>query len=221
MVLYTAGQTAVPRLAVGFRMGEMMNVPATLQPPQAPAGPPKEEPLYEVVNGRKVELPPMSIYAIWIASRLQNRLGPFAERHGLGTVVTEALFILDPVRDLRRRPDLAFVSAGRWPLDRLLPETGDWEMVPDLAVEVVSPNDLFENVLGKVREYFRHGVRQVWVVAPVSQEIHVYDSPTSPRVLTPADELDGGPLLPGLRLPVGSLFQRQPQAAPPAPPAAS
>ena len=190
-----------------------MNALATLEPSAAAVGPAKEEPLYEVINGQKVELPPMSIYAAWIASRLQNRIGTFAETHGLGTVVTEGLFILDPVKDLRRRPDVAFVSAANWPLDRPLPETGDWEMVPDLAVEVVSPNDAFQDVLAKMREYFRQGVKQVWIVLPVDREIYLYDSPKELRILTAADELDGGTLLPGLHLSVGSLFQRQPQTA--------
>src|SRR5437867_13072065 len=129
-----------------------MNSIATLEPPVAPAIPRPEEPLYEIVNGQKVELPPTSIYAGWVASRLGHRLGPHAETHGLGTVVTEALFILDPVRDIRRRPDVAFVSAETWPLDRLLPESGDWEVIPDLAVELVSPNDLFEDVLARMQE---------------------------------------------------------------------
>ncbi len=54
-----------------------------------------DDALYEVVNGQRVELPPMSIYAVWIGYRLQARLAPFAEAKKLGTVVTEALFILD------------------------------------------------------------------------------------------------------------------------------
>ena len=191
-----------------------MHATATLDPAVAPVGPAKEEPLYEFVNGQKVELPPGSIYASWVASRLQLRMGPLAESHGLGTVVSEGLFILDPVKNLRRRPDVAFVSAANWPLDRPLPETGDWEMVPDLAVEVVSPNDVFQDVLSKMREYFRLGVKQVWIVLPVDREIYVYDSPKNPRVLSAADELDGGALLPGLRLPVASLFQRQHQTVP-------
>ncbi len=59
------------------------------------ARPADEEPLYEIVNGQHVELPAMSAYATWIASRLDHRLGPFAEDHALGTVVTEMLFVLD------------------------------------------------------------------------------------------------------------------------------
>lgn len=187
-----------------------MNAIATLQPPATAAGPAPEEPLYEIVNGQTVELPPMSIYSTRVAGKLFSRLDVHTESHALGTAVIEGLFILDPVRNLRRRPDVAFVSAAKWPLDRLLPETGDWRIVPDLAVEVVSPNDVFQEVLGKMREYFNTGVSQVWIVLPMDHEIYVYDSPTNPRVLTAADELDGGALLPGLRLAVGSLFQGQP-----------
>jgi Uma2 family endonuclease len=194
----------------------MMNALATLQPPAPPARSVKEEPLYEVVNGQKVELPPMSIYACRIASKLQTFLEVHAAAHGLGQAVTEALFILDAEQNLRRRPDVAFVSAAKWPLDRPIPETGDWEIIPDLAIEVVSPNDLFEEVYAKMEEYFRLGVQEVWIVLPRSRLVQVYRSPTNPRVLTTADELTGDPLLPGLRLPVASLFQPQPQAAPPA-----
>jgi Uma2 family endonuclease len=196
----------------------MMHTIATVDPSAAAAGPAKDEPLYEVVNGQKVELPPMSIYAAWIASRIDRRLGSHAETHGLGTVIVEGVFILDPAKDLRRRPDVAFVSAEKWPLDRSIPESGDWELIPDLAVEVVSPNDAFQDVLAKMREYFRLGVKQVWIVLPVDREIYVYDSPRDLRILTAADELDGGALIPGLRLSIGSLFQRQPQTVPTEPP---
>ena len=117
-----------------------MNALATLPPPLVTVSPPPEEPVYEIVNGQKVELPPMSIYATRIAGKLYARLDVHAESHALVTAVMEGLFILDPVIDLRRRPDVAFVTAAKWPVDRPLPESGDWEMVPDLAVEVVSPN---------------------------------------------------------------------------------
>lgn len=198
-----------------------MNAIATLQPPAAAVEPAPEEPLYEIVNGQKVELPPMRIYSTRVAGKLHTRLDTHAESYALGTAVMEGLFILDAVQDIRRRPDVAFVSAAKWPLDRLLPESGDWQIVPDLAVEVVSPNDVFQDVLSKMREYFHVGVSQVWIVLPTDHEIYVYDSPTNPRVLTAADELDGGALLPGLRLAVGSLFQRQPPPSPATPPASA
>jgi Uma2 family endonuclease len=165
--------------------------------------------LYEVVNGQRVELPPMSIQATWLASRLQNRLGPFVEEHGLGTAVTEALFILDQTADLRRRPDVAFVSTKRWPANLDIPAKGDWLVVPDLAVEVVSPNDTVDQVLGKVDEYFRYGVSQVWVIIPSVSQIYAYDSPTQVRIFTTGDDLEGGALLPDFRLNLADLFKKQ------------
>src|SRR5262249_28427013 len=86
-----------------------------LSAPPAPPGaalPPslQDAPLYEIVDGQRVELPPMSSFAGWVASRLDQRLGPFADNEGLGTVVTETLFLLDARRNLRRRPDVAFLS---------------------------------------------------------------------------------------------------------------
>ena len=168
-----------------------------------------EEPLYEVDNGERVELPPMSAYASWINTRLGCQLFPFVETHALGTVVLEMLFILDPERDLRRRPDIAFVSSERWPLGQEIPETGDWAVIPDLAVEVVSPNDLFKDVFAKMREYFQMGVRQVWIILPEEKEVYVYNSQKDVRILGSSDQLDGGTLLPGFRLPVGTLFTRE------------
>jgi Uma2 family endonuclease len=170
--------------------------------------PTQDEPLYEIVDGQRVDLPPMSAYATLIASRLHVRLSLYTEEQALGTAVMEMLFILDAARDLRRRPDVAFVSAARWPLNQEVPETGDWEVVPDLAVEVLSPNDVFKDVLAKLREYFQYGVQVVWVVSPEERQVYVYESPTQVRILAATDDLTGDALLPGLRLPLAPLFPR-------------
>ena len=168
----------------------------------------QDEPLYEIVGGQRVDLQPMSVYTAWLASRLHGQLWPYVEEHGFGTCVMEMLFILDAERNLRRRPDVAFVSADRWPLDREFPVTGDWDVVPDLAVEVISPNDIFKDVLAKLHEYFQYGVQLVWTVVPEAQQVYVYDSPTQVRILTVRDTLTGSKILPDFRLPLASLFQR-------------
>jgi Uma2 family endonuclease len=185
-----------------------MSSPILIASENEVALPVQDEPLYEMVNGQRVDLQPMSAYTMWLASRLQGRLWPHVEENLLGTSVIEMLFILDAEHDLRRRPDVAFVSAERWPLDRALPRTGDWAVAPNLAVEVISPNDVFKDVLAKLREYFRYGVQLVWVIAPEAQQIYVYDSPTQVRILTVRDELTGGEVLPGFRMPLASFFQR-------------
>jgi Uma2 family endonuclease len=187
---------------------------ATLDPPVAAPTWVRENSLYEIINGQKMELPSMGVYASWIAKRLAFFLDAVVDAGRLGTVVIETLFILDNVRDIRRRPDVAFVSAMKWPVGQLLPEVGDWDIVPDLAVEVVSPNDVFQEVLKKMEEYFRLGIGQVWIVIPSQRQIYVYESPTKPTVFGADQELDGGTLLPGLRLPVGSLFGQSSESAP-------
>jgi Uma2 family endonuclease len=176
-------------------------------PEPRPVSPIQDDTLYEVVRGQRVELV-MSIYSLWVASRLHTRLGSFVDGQRLGRVVIEGLFILDEMEDLRRRPDVAYVSAERWALDRLLPEVGDWVMVPDLAVEVTSPTDTLQAVLAKLEEYFQHGVKQAWLVVPNVRQLYVYDSPTRGRILSDADTLENT-VVPGFTLKVGELFQAE------------
>lgn len=188
---------------------------ALAEPTTSPPAPPApEDPLYEIVNGVRVELPPTGIYANLIASRIDRKMAAFVDEHRLGTVVTETLLILDREADLRRRPDVAFVDADRWPLDREVPETGDWDVVPTLAVEVISPHDLAGDVERKLVEYFTHGVRAVWVVHPEHRRVYCHSSLTDTKPLLETDTLDGGHLLPGFTMSLESLFRRTTGAAP-------
>ena len=110
---------------------------------------------------------------------------------------------------------MAFVSVERWPTDRPDdPGTAVWDVVPDLAVEVTSPNDRAEDQRGKVLEYFEAGVRLVWVVYPTHRLIDVYEAPDRVRVLAGAAELDGGEVVPGFRVGLATLFGPAPLARP-------
>jgi Uma2 family endonuclease len=174
----------------------------------------KEEPLYEIVNGQRVELPPMSAFAGLIASELHVSLGAHARTVGCGRAFTEVLLRLPLQKDRNRRPDVAYVSYERWPRDRPIPKSDNaWAVAPDLAIEVVSPNDFAEELLEKVQEYFLAGAKQVWVVYPILGMIQVYESLARIRVLTRADELDGGSVLPGFRLPLAQLFPEEADAS--------
>lgn len=160
--------------------------------------------VFEVVDGVIVEKQ-MSAESTWVAARLDHRLGPFVEDNRLGTVVPEMLFVFEPNDKLKRRPDVAFVSAERWPLDRRPPGEGDWPVVPDLAVEVVSRNDSMDDVIDKVAEYFDHGVRQVWVILLRVRQVYVYDSLEDMRIVAEPAAL-ATPLVPGWSLPLATLF---------------
>ena len=77
---------------------------------------------------------------------------------------------------------------------------------PDLATETVSPSDTMEEVEEKVLDWFKAGTRLVWVLIPKTRTVRVYRSPTDLTILTDQDELDGGDVLPGFRLPVARIF---------------
>ncbi len=172
----------------------------------------RDEVLFEIIDGREVELPPMSAYASVITAILTGELYVFAATQPLGRPYPEMLFRLPLNGSRNRRPDVAFVTFERWPQDRLLPlRENAWDVVPDLAVEIISPTDLVDELMQKIGEYFQAGVRLVWVVHPPQRLVYVYEALTRVRILTPADELDGGVVLPGFRLPVAKLF---PETAP-------
>jgi Uma2 family endonuclease len=164
---------------------------------------------YEVVDGQIVENPPMGARESILASFLQDLMGPVARLGRLGRVATETLFLLDRTRKLKRRPDVAFVSTKSWSLKREVPDTESWDVVPDLAVEVISKSNSANAVASKIEEYFQAGVRLVWVIYPATNKIYVYDSPTRVRILELGDELDGGEVIPGFSVPLSTLFGRK------------
>lgn len=170
-----------------------------------------DDALYEVVNGVVIEKP-TSALSIWIAGALTCSLGPFVRSHRLGTLVNEMLFILNPKTDLRRRPDIAFISAGKWPIGRPPTATGDWDIIPDLAVEVASPGNTFSDLVGKVREYFRRGVGEVWILVPEERQVYVYHTPRNVRILQVADTLST-PLIPEWSAVVGEVIPEMPADA--------
>jgi Uma2 family endonuclease len=164
---------------------------------------------YEVINGVVVEVEPMSSYANRVANRLNAKLVIDQETRKSGETYVEMMFRI-PIEgdvDRQRIPDVAYVSYERWPADRPSSYSGNpFNVVPDLAVEVVSPTDKLDDVFDKAYEYLRGGVRLVWVIMPKQQQVYVYKSRDDVRIFNATDDLDGGDVLPGFKVNVGSLF---------------
>jgi Uma2 family endonuclease len=182
-----------------------MSVPVM---PAEPLGPREVEPddLYEIIDGRKVELPPMSVQSSGLAFLIAIRLAMAGMQANLGRAYTEMLFAIPAHDTHNRRPDIAFVPYTRWPADKPFPNSNAWDVLPELVGEVVSPTDKAEDLLDKVEVYFRSGVRVVWVVYPVQQLVYVYSSPTEIRVLTRGDTLTCEEVVPGFALPLAEVF---------------
>lgn len=178
---------------------------------EAPAAPLRraalDEVLYEVIDGQVVETLPMGIRQEIVAGILYGRLLQVVDGHSLGRAVMETLFDFEERLGRKRRPDVAFVSETRWPRNKTIPDSEAWAVVPNLAVEVVSRTNSWETVMEKIDEFFQVGVERVWVVSPPRRQVHVYETATSVRILTHADNLTDDQLLPGFRLPLRELFE--------------
>lgn len=158
---------------------------------------------YEIVYGEIKERSMPSPIHGRIQLKIGAKLLSYVEDNKLGAVYTETMF--EFAENLSRIPDIAFVSFGRFP------ESGEdkssrWHIAPDLAVEVVSPTDDYEDVQEKITEYFTFGVRQVWIISPESKTLTVYFSRTEVKILTEADELVGEEILSGFRLKLSEIF---------------
>jgi Uma2 family endonuclease len=162
----------------------------------------------ELVDGVLVEKVvgyPESMLALWLAHLLYRH---FLEANDLGVLAGEA----GPIRlepGLVRIPDLSFVRWDRLPGGKI-PAAPVLGLAPDLAVEVLSRGNTRGEMALKVREYFLAGVRLVWLIDPRKRLVRVYTAPDQSTRLTERDSLDGGDVLPGLRLPVRRLFERLP-----------
>jgi Uma2 family endonuclease len=161
---------------------------------------------YELVEGVLKTMAPAGFEHGDIASELNAQLRNYVRSHKLGKVLAaETGFRLRQNPDTVRAPDVAFVSQIR--LHQIGKSLGFFPGAPDLAVEVVSPNDASEETLDKIYEYFEAGTKLVWIVYPRHREVHVYTSPRQNQVLTVDDTLDGGDVIPGFRCPVRVLFE--------------
>jgi Uma2 family endonuclease len=125
-----------------------------------PQGPASGEDIerYEVVDGVRVEREPMGAFETVLASWLCHVINSFTAGKKLGLAVNEVLFVLSAARALHRRPDVDFVSYARWPTSVVAREPA-WNVVPDLAIEIVSPTNLAEEIDRKITDYFQSGVR--------------------------------------------------------------
>lgn len=160
---------------------------------------------YEVINGELKERC-MSTKSSAIAMRLVRFLWRWIDSGHQGWVTGEGggytIFPWAP-GDVRM-PDVAFTSSERAPAP---PETGWSDIPPDLAVEVVSPNDKISDAEDKAQDYIRAGVRLVWVIVPSTKAVHVWRADGQREVLQPGDTLSGGDVLRDFELPVSELFR--------------
>ncbi len=157
----------------------------------------------ELVEGEVVEMGPTSgehgeaegdVYAV---------LREFVRSRKLGKVyVGEVGFVVARNPDTVRGADVAFLSTEK---AALVPKRGFVPFAPDLAVEVVSPDDRWTEIRRKVDEWLSAGARAVWVVDPERQTVDVF-SPDGHESLAGDATISGGEILPGFQAPIARFF---------------
>jgi Uma2 family endonuclease len=141
----------------------------------------------------------------YFVARILVALTLFVQPRALGRVVSEIGFLLRRDPDLVLGPDVAFISNERYEAQG--PTSKFWQGPPDLAVEVLSPDDRPGKVLRKVGDYLDAGTKVVWVVDPKSRSVAAYRSLHDVRVYREDDNLQGEEVIPGFSLLVAEIFK--------------
>jgi Uma2 family endonuclease len=158
--------------------------------------------LHELVNGELLTMTPAKAAHGKIGMAIAFRLAHYVDEHRLGaTFTSDTGFVLSRNPDTVRTPDASFVRAER---NRF--EDEFFPGAPDLAVEVISPNDRYTEVAEKVGEYLAAGSQMVVVVDPRTRTATVH-TPAGIHRLSIDETLDGGDVVPGWRLSLRDIFE--------------
>lgn len=171
---------------------------------------------YELVDGELVEVSLVSPPHGRIAAQVARHLGNHIEEHGIpGRVYVEAGCVLalahDPER--LRGPDVSYVSEETLQARGGEPKKGWFRLVPDLVVEVDSPERRPPVEQQRIQDYLDAGVRLLWIIHTDARSATVYYADGSARLLRASEALEGDPVLPGFRLPLSALLP-DPDSAP-------
>ena len=161
---------------------------------------------HELIGGELHEMPLHGGEHGFVSGRVVRRLGVFLDQHpevGGGLFATGTGFWPTRDPDTVRTPDIAYVRESLLDQARV---PGYPEMAPDLVVEVVSPNDLSEELQIKIEQRLRVGALLVWMLYPATRSAVVYESTGCGTLLHSNHTLHGDPILPGFSCQVGDLF---------------
>lgn len=160
---------------------------------------------FEYVNGQWKEKN-VSGKSSRVGMCLSRRVDSHADANNLGFVFeSECIYQIHPDEPKRiRKPDFTFIRRGRFPND-VIPDAS-FRIAPDLATEIISPNDEAADLNNKVTEYLRAGVRLVWLVFPESRTVWVFRQNGTANWLMGDAELSGEDVLPGFSVLLPLIF---------------
>lgn len=158
--------------------------------------------LFELIDGEIIEVSPNKTHGR-IALRIGASIFNYLEAHPIGEADVEVRHKMPDDDYNAVQPDVAFTSVER---DDPNTRTGAVPYMPDLAVEIKSPNDTNVGLRKKAAYYLDNGALMVWLVNPDKRIIEIYQPDADIQVLTLEDTIDGGDVLPGFTLAVRDVF---------------
>ncbi len=172
----------------------------------------EDEKRYELVDGELVERH-ASGESSHIAVLLIGLLTPYVTKEKLGYLFGadcgfQSFGATTGDAQRVRRPDASFVATGR--ITQAQYTAGYVPVVPDLAVEIVSPSDRAHELDEKLEEYLQAGVKLVWIIHPKTKTVDVHRPDGSDSRLRTGDTLTGEAVIPGFECQVAGLFPEIP-----------
>lgn len=159
---------------------------------------------FELWDGRLVPMNPVSPLHGRVVVRFASLLDQHVRQGRLGYVMAELGVRLRSNPDTVFGPDIAFISRERMPETQV---RGFWQGPPDLAVEVLSPDDSPGAVRRKIDEYLLRGTPMVLVIDPQKRTTTIHRPDQKPTILSNEDMLDLSDVVAGFRCPVAAIFE--------------
>ena len=164
------------------------------------ARPENRDRLLELINGEIIEKMPTQQHGM-CSVKISSRVLTWTEQGHPGRVAVKVRHQMPGDEHNSRLPDISFYADMTTPVV----ERGAMLRMPDLAVEIKSPDDTFKKMAEKAEYYLANGVRMVWLVYPEKKLVEVL-TPDDRQLLKEDDILDGGDVLPGFAMPVHDIF---------------
>ena len=162
---------------------------------------------HEVVDGELVMSPKNDPYHGDICADLSMALRAFAKARQLGAVWDSSTGFWMYNRNCRA-PDVSFISKERLqPLGFKRNSRNFFPGAPDLAVEVLSPNNTRKEIDERLKDFFGSGTQIAWIINPDTECVEVCHAPDQRKLVGSGADLDGEHLLPGCRYPIADLFK--------------
>jgi Uma2 family endonuclease len=156
---------------------------------------------FELIHGEMIEKVPTEEHGL-IAGNIYGFLWQYTRQSGIGRAVIEVRVCIPEDEYNSRQPDLAFFADTTRPIVK----RGPVHQMPDLVIEMKSPDDTYTSMRERAQYYLVHGAKLVWLIYPAKRLVEVYRPDADSDLLTGDDTVNGGDVLPNFVLSVHEIF---------------